>query len=91
MRNHVLPVLCLGIALVFVSVQGSGAEEGSGAKDLFENKCSICHSIDRPKSKKKTQEGWETTVLRMKTVNGAPVTDEEAQTIIDYLSENYGS
>ena len=57
------------------------------AEKLFESKCSICHSIDRPKSKKKSKEGWESTVMRMKNKNGCPITDEEAKMIIDYLAE----
>lgn len=60
-------------------------------EQLFESKCSICHSIERPKSKKKSKEGWETTVMRMKNKNGCPVTDEEAKKIIDYLAEKYGN
>ncbi len=60
------------------------------AEQLFKSKCSICHSIDRPKSKKKTKEGWETTVMRMKNKNGCPITDEEARMIIDYLADEYG-
>jgi len=67
------------------------AEEAVDAKTLFEKKCSLCHSIDRPKSKKKTADGWKRTVTKMKNVNGAPVTDEEAEMIIKYLTENYGS
>jgi hypothetical protein len=57
---------------------------------LFESKCSICHSINRPKSKNKSKEGWEATVMRMKNKNGCPITDEEAKMIIDYLAEKYG-
>ena len=60
------------------------------AEQLFESKCSICHSINRPKSKTKSKEGWETTVMRMKNKNGCPITDEEAKMIIDYLAEEYG-
>jgi hypothetical protein len=57
---------------------------------LFESKCSVCHSIDRPKSKNKTKEEWKTTVMRMKNSNSCPITDEEAKMIIDYLAEEYG-
>ncbi len=60
------------------------------AKSLFEEKCSICHSSERPKSKRKTYDEWEATVTRMKDVNGCPITDEEAKIIIDYLAKHYG-
>ena len=65
-------------------------EEKTDPVQLFESKCSLCHSIDRPKSKKKSKAGWEATVMRMKNKNGCPITDEEAKMIIDYLDEEYG-
>ena len=61
---------------------------GNNGKTLFENNCGNCHSLDRPKSIKKTKEEWETTVLRMKK-NGAAITDDEAKIIINYLSATY--
>jgi len=60
-----------------------------GGRDLFEAKCSLCHGLDRPTSKRKTSEEWEKTVLRMKR-NGAPITDKEMEIIVKYLSEHYG-
>ncbi len=86
-----LTVSLLGIA--FLALLGatvySAEKPKVDAKALFEQKCSTCHSIDRPKSKKKTAKEWENTVMRMKNVNGCPITDEEAKIIIDYLSKNY--
>lgn len=68
----------------------SSHEKMMSAEQLFEGKCSLCHSIDRPKAKKKSKEGWESTVMRMKNKNGCPISDEEAMMIIDYLAEEYG-
>lgn len=59
------------------------------AKSLFEVKCSLCHSLNRPASKKKSYDGWLSTVHRMKS-NGAPLTDEEAEIIAAYLAQEYG-
>ena len=64
--------------------------EGVDAKALFESKCKLCHSIEKPKSKKKSSDGWKNTVMRMKNVNGCPISDDEAEIIIKYLAENYG-
>ena len=58
------------------------------AKALFEIKCSLCHSLDRPTSKKMSYDGWLSTVHRMKS-NGAPLTDEEAEIIAAYLAIEY--
>ncbi len=57
---------------------------------VFEKKCSQCHSIDRPKSKKKTADEWRATVKRMQSKKGSNITDSEAEIIIKFLSENYG-
>jgi len=77
--------LCLSLALFIAFPAYSQTKDAD--KSLFEKKCSICHSIDRPKSKKKTEDEWKKTVMRMKNVNGAAITDEEAKKIIDYLSK----
>lgn len=68
----------------------AGAQDTGDVKALFEQKCSTCHPADRATSKKKDREGWEKTVLRMKNVNGCPITDEEAQAIIGYVTANHG-
>jgi hypothetical protein len=59
-------------------------------KALFEEKCSICHTLDRPRSKRKTYDEWLTTVLRMKNQREAPIDDSEVETITEFLSANYG-
>jgi mono/diheme cytochrome c family protein len=61
----------------------------SAPKELFEIKCSMCHSLDRPASKRKSYDEWLSTVTRMRG-NGAPVTDEEAVVIAEYLAATYG-
>lgn len=84
--------VCSAIALSGLLYQAHASDEGEKGKaeQLFESKCSLCHSINRPKSKKKSKEGWESTVMRMKNQNGCPITDEEAKMIIDYLAEEHG-
>jgi mono/diheme cytochrome c family protein len=68
----------------------SAEESKADAKALFEQKCSTCHGIEISRSKKKTSNEWQSTVIQMKDVNGAPITDDEAKDIIDYLSKHYG-
>jgi hypothetical protein len=38
-----------------------------------------------------TYDGWRSTVLRMKNQNGAPLTDEEVETITVYLAATLGN
>jgi mono/diheme cytochrome c family protein len=74
-------LLCAGLAV------GAGQAQGADpkAKALFESKCSVCHSLSRPLGENKDLAGWTKTVTRMQKVNGCPITDQEAKTIIDYL------
>jgi cytochrome c5 len=63
----------------------AGDGQGGKGKALFEEKCSVCHGLDRPLGKTKNRSGWTTTVKRMQQVNGCPITDGEAGEIINYL------
>lgn len=75
---------------LMTGVVHAAAGSKADAKALFEKKCIQCHTLDRATTTKKTQAEWKDTVMRMKNVNGAPITDEQAKTIIEYLTENYG-
>jgi hypothetical protein len=90
MKHKILPGLLLSTVFMVACAGQEMAQAGDPAKDLFESKCSSCHSTQRPKSAKKTKEGWEETVIRMMKVRGASINDEEAEIIIDYLTKNYG-
>ena len=68
----------------------SAGEPKVDAQVLFEHLCSMCHSLDKPKSVRKTAKEWESTVIRMRKVHGCPIRDDEAKIIIDYLYRNYG-
>lgn len=83
-----LILLTTGVFFLATAWCAAAQKEAPPGKALFENSCGKCHSLDRPKSKKKTTEEWETTVLRMKK-GGAPITDDEAKLIVNYLSETY--
>jgi len=83
-----LVTLVAGVFLLSTVWCPAAEKERNNGGTLFESNCNKCHSLERPKSKKKTKDGWETTVLRMKK-NGATITDDEAKLIINYLSETY--
>ena len=59
--------------------------QGGAGKALFEAKCPTCHGLGRPLGKTKDRSGWTATVKRMQQVNRAPINDQEADEIIDYL------
>lgn len=68
----------------------AASPDDADARALFEAKCSICHEQSRPLSRNRERKWWVETVTRMQKVNGCPVTDEEAGTIIDYLARIRG-
>jgi cytochrome c5 len=56
-------------------------------------RCPVCHSLDyipmnAPVMDRAT---WQKTVQKMRERFGAPMTDEEAAQILDYLSEHYAA
>jgi cytochrome c5 len=61
---------------------------GDGAA-LLEERCAVCHSLDRTTSAQKTREEWEQTVVRM-VGKGAELSEEEQEILIAYLTETYG-
>ena len=81
-----ISTVIIGSSFGIVLAGGAEAPDPAG---LYEKKCSICHDIERSKSKKKTEKGWRATVMRMKKNNGAPITDKEAKIIIRHLTDKY--
>ncbi len=59
--------------------------EEDPAVTLVETKCSMCHSTDRVWSATQTREEWVTTIDRMRA-NGAVLTDDEYDQIVEYLA-----
>ena len=64
--------------------------EGPG-RDLTVGRCIICHSLDYIPANAPAMDraAWQKSVQKMRERFGAPITDEEAKTIVDYLSANY--
>jgi cytochrome c5 len=66
-------------------------KEGEG-RAKTETYCNLCHSMDyitmQPRFSKAQ---WTATVTKMIKVMGAPIAEEDAKTIIDYLTTNYGT
>jgi cytochrome c2 len=89
-KKFKVSILAIAFLAIPTMLVYSAEKSNVDAKALFEQMCSMCHSIDRPKSEKKTAKEWESTVMRMKNVHGCPIRDDEAKIIIDYLSKNYG-
>jgi sulfite dehydrogenase (cytochrome) subunit B len=88
-------------AALAVTLAGAGAlavageetiqlHEGSG-RDIAAARCAICHSLDYIPNNAPVMDrgGWQKTIQKMRDKYGAPVSDAEAQQILDYLAGSY--
>jgi cytochrome c5 len=90
MKSFIFAAAMLAFFSLVPPAMQSMEQETTDAKALFEKKCSVCHSADRPKSLKKTNEEWTKTVLRMKEKRNENISNDEAKILIDYLTKTYG-
>ena len=60
-------------------------------RDLTVGRCIICHSVEYIPSNAPAMNrtAWQKTVQKMRERFGAPITDDEAKQILDYLDANY--
>ena len=59
-------------------------------KTLFDNKCGVCHGIDRAAARRETKEKWASIVKEMQGKKADWISDAEASKIIDYLAADHG-
>jgi len=74
------------------ATQPSGSTSAPAVSDgatLVQDRCTKCHTLERVTSAKKNADQWTQTVNRMIS-NGAQLTDQEKQVVIDYLAKTYG-
>jgi mono/diheme cytochrome c family protein len=56
---------------------------------LFVDICSFCHTVERISEQALTREEWREETKGMIS-EGAPVSDEEYEMLLDYLAKNFG-
>ena len=61
-------------------------------RDLVVARCSVCHSVDYVQMNAPVLDraGWQKSVRKMIDQFGAPIGDEDANRIIEYLATHYG-
>ncbi len=62
--------------------------DGDG-KPVVQKSCTVCHSLSVVTSKRASHTEWAQVVNQMVS-RGADLTDDEMDTVIEYLSKNYG-
>lgn len=97
MKNHSMKrVLRFGGAVAFLGF-ASTASAIDGPQIIKEN-CLLCHSetgkaeapFTRISEQRKTPEGWQTTINRMKSQRGLKIKPEHERVLIKYLADNQG-
>ncbi|MEK6696962.1 MAG: cytochrome c [Candidatus Deferrimicrobiota bacterium] len=64
-----------------------GAAEG---RALFDQKCSVCHPLDRATARKEMKEKWTEIVKTMQGKKADWISDADASKIVDYLAAEHG-
>jgi sulfite dehydrogenase (cytochrome) subunit B len=65
-------------------------KEGPGM-DITSRYCRICHSLDYITTQQKfSKVKWQAEVTKMIKTYGAPISEENAKIIADYISAHYG-
>jgi competence protein ComEA len=78
----------LGSAAAQSSPPAAAMPDGAG-KPIVQRACSACHALTVVTSKHASQKEWDQVVNQMVS-RGADLTDDEIDTVIEYLAKNYG-
>jgi len=75
---------------VAVAAENTELKDAPG-RDLTVGRCVVCHSAEYIPSNAPAMNraAWQKTIQKMRERFGAPITDAEAQQILDYLDANY--
>ena len=92
MRTILLVLAAIFSTAAFAEEQDIKLKPGPGL-DKVEANCNACHSLDYivMNSPFPNAALWEAEVKKMVGPFGAPITEEDAKAILEYLKANYGS
>lgn len=83
-----LAVILTPLLLVSPAPAQDNLPPGPG-KELLSSVCTVCHNLQRVTEKKLTKDEWDDVVDKM-AARGARASDEEFDTIVNYLVKNFG-
>jgi competence protein ComEA len=78
-------ILYLALAL---ASEDSSLPPGEG-QAIVQQKCASCHALKVITARKASRQQWSTTVDQM-IARGADVSDDDVETLVDYLAKNFG-
>ena len=79
------------IALLVALTCSCGAKKEEAKVDvkaMVDQKCSICHPVDRIQNKPRSQRDWEVVMKRMRIINPQLLNQEETLLMTKYFKEN---
>jgi mono/diheme cytochrome c family protein len=65
----------------------SAAAEG---KALFEQKCGVCHGLDRATARQETKESWSGIIKTMQGKKADWISDADGAKIVEFLASQHG-
>lgn len=65
----------------------TAAQEG---KAIFEQKCGVCHGLDRATALRETKEKWAEIVKSMQGKKADWISDQDAAKIVEFLATEHG-
>jgi sulfite dehydrogenase (cytochrome) subunit B len=90
--------LAIACVAVLIAVPALAQEQEITLKpgpglDQVQGNCGACHSLAYIPMNSPFLDGagWNAEVTKMRKAMGAPINDDDAKTIIDYLTKNYGA
>jgi hypothetical protein len=91
-----LRCLCALSALLLAGLAVAAGEESiklrdAPDRDLVAARCSVCHSVDYVQMNAPVfdRAGWQKSVRKMIDTFGAPINEDDAKRIVEYLANNY--
>jgi mono/diheme cytochrome c family protein len=57
---------------------------GLGSSELFERKCSICHSLEKSLHAPKDEESWQKTIQAMAKKHGSTITESDISELVNF-------
>jgi cytochrome c-type biogenesis protein CcmH/NrfF len=99
MKTKIYTMLLVVLALtLLVAACSSGAASpttapsttSSDGENLFQERCTVCHTLSRIESQRLSAADWKLVVDAM-IAKGAKLTADEETLVVDYLAANYGN
>jgi sulfite dehydrogenase (cytochrome) subunit B len=92
MRRFVMVLLAATFALAAIAQEKQVELKNGPGRNKVESNCTACHSLDYIPMNSPFLDAamWNGEVTKMIRAFGAPIGDDDAKAIADYLVKNYG-